>query len=149
MFVKISDYAGVGSTKHRRSNNADLIIATDLSGLNGRDKKARYSLRISISAKVARSARIIAGDLVDVAFDADSTPQRGLLVRVNQGGWKICHVGGKETNKNTRLVFKVTSIKGMPTFAEPYNLDAVITDEGILFDLPPCSFTENLKKKEL
>jgi hypothetical protein len=127
-----------------KSSNADVVFATDKNGRKSQStKNSFFSLRVSISQKIAKEARIINGDRVDVLFDRESTPQRGLLIRVNSGGWKIMSFS---KSKLCRVIVRMGLVKGMPTVSAPAECSAVVTDEGILFDLPVnCSFDKNMR----
>lgn len=133
----------------RQNSSAGVICATDKHG-NNRKGPRGYSLRISLSSKIAKEARIIAGDRVDILFDRDSKKQQGMIVRVVNGGWKIGVGGGvKHTSPTARLVVKMTYIPGMPSFPAATECPSVVMQEGILFDLPSnCSFTENVRKEK-
>lgn len=127
----------------RSTSNIPLIISTDLAGINKAGHK-RYSLRLGISGQLAKEARLIAGDTVDVLFDRESNPVRGLIKRVKNDGWALV----KGDKNGSKLFLKISNVEGMPTFALTYPCNAVVTDDGILFDLPhEHSFTENLREK--
>ncbi len=134
----------------RRTSSADVQCSTDKGGsvLDATKRSIPYyAFRISISQEIAKKARILNGDSVTVLFDRDTTPARGLLCRVTSGGWKLSDGGGRNTSKKARLSVKMTYVKGIPSFKHTAGCESVVTDEGILFDLPSdCSFDENLRE---
>lgn len=137
---------GRGSPRGAKASLADVVFATDKNGRKSKGSTgAFFSLRVSLSPKIAKEARIITGDRVDVMFDRESKPQRGMLCRVTSGGWKIL-ASHKAKTATGRLVVRISLVKGMPTVSDAEECKAVVTDEGILFDLPSnCSFDKNLR----
>jgi len=127
----------------KRASLADVVFATDLRGNKSRNS-SYHALRISISVKIAKEARIMNGDKVDLMFDRESTPQRGLIKRVAAGGWAM--TASSKNLKNSRLVTRVVLVDGMPTILNSSDCNAIVTEEGILFDLPAnCSFEKNMR----
>lgn len=113
-----------------------ISFSTDASGGNG---KARYALRITIPPEIAKKARFIKGDFVDLLFDKED--MRCQIKRVTEGGWKL-----SLHSKSGLLSVKVTLCKGMPSVSKTFECDYQIEDMGIAFELPPeASFTENLR----
>ena len=142
-FISTMELTGRNSSTKRMSL-ADVMFATDLR-VNTERRTSNHALRISISAKIAKEARIINGDRVDLMFDKESTPQRGLIKRVTVGGWAMT-LNSKRL-KNSRLVTRVGLVKGMPTVPDATDCNAIVTEEGILFDLPAsCSFDKIFEK---
>jgi hypothetical protein len=117
----------------------DVVFATDYSGTKHGE---RYAMRVSVPMAVAKKARIIAGDRVDVLFDQGS--REGLVKRVNSGGWKLCETG----KSGSRLYVKVSFVFGMPSTVSPVACPCEVTDEGIVFMLPEeVGFGENLRER--
>jgi len=143
--VQLKESLDSSVLRGRHTINAGLVIATDFSGKN-KEGKNRYSLRVSLSSKLAKESRLIHGDRIDILFDKESSPMRGLITRVKGNGWTLVKAG---ESKNSRLVTKISMVDGMPTFPTAQICEnVVISEEGILFDLPDeCSFTENLRAK--
>ena len=147
-FVKASELIkSFNKNNNRQARGAKLIsdvsIATDLGPLNKSGKRT-YQMRVTISKDIAKKARIIYGDRLEISFDKDCEPPRGLISRVTDGGWKA-----SLTSKSNEagLVFKIMMCDGMPSFSYGSQCDAVVTDEGILFDLPKNhSFTHNMRE---
>ena len=148
-FTYLSEFAKKTGFNHfgRQRNNSDVVIATDICA---QGKKSSYALRVSITAEIAKKARILPGDMVDIAFDQDTSPPMGKLTRVISGGWKIGKVGGAKGNSNSRLSVKIHFIKGMPSFANATGCVAIVTEEGIIFDISgDYSFTKNIREENL
>jgi hypothetical protein len=118
----------------RVHSDHDVALATDKSV--AKTGQIVYSLRFSISAKLIKEARFIEGDKVDVLFDFESSPKRVLIVRSLAGGWSLYN---NNKNKNSRFNFKITYRPEMPSFEESTPTKAVVTSEGILFDIPPTA----------
>jgi len=124
---KYSNKGGRG----RAVSNTDITLATDKSVQ--KTGQVSYSLRFSISPKLMKEARFIEGDKVDVLFDFASTPKRALIVRSLHGGWSLYN---NNKNKDSRYNFKITHRPELPSFKESTEAKAVVTSEGILFDIP-------------
>ena len=112
----------------------DITLATDKSVQ--KTGQVTHSSRFSIAPKLMKEARFIEGDKVDVLFDFESTPKRALIVRSLAGGWTLYN---NSKNKDTRFNFKITHRPELPSFAESTETKAVVTSEGILFDIPPTA----------
>lgn len=112
----------------------DVALATDKSV--AKTGQVVYSLRFSISAKLIKEARFIEGDKVDVLFDFESSPKRVLVVRSLAGGWSLYN---NNKNKDSRFNFKITHRPELPSFEQSTPTKAVVTSEGILFDIPPTA----------
>jgi hypothetical protein len=123
-----------GHGRGRASVDHDICLATDKSV--AKTGQIVYSLRFSISQRLIKEARFISGDKIDVLFDFESTPKRALIVRSLGGGWSL-YCNGK--NKNSRFNFKITHRPELPSFTESTPTTAIVTSEGILFDLPPTA----------
>jgi hypothetical protein len=115
----------------RSLSDADISLATDKSVQ--KTGQVTYSLRFSISPKLMKEARFIEGDKVDVLFDFASSPKRALIVRSLAGGWTLYN---NNKNKNSRFNFKITHRPELPSFENSTDANAVVTSEGILFDIP-------------
>lgn len=115
----------------RSLSDTDISLATDKSVQ--KTGQVSYSLRFSISPKLMKEARFIEGDKVDVLFDFESSPKRALIVRSLHGGWTLYN---NSKNKDTRFNFKITHRPELPSFEESTDTKAVVTSEGILFDIP-------------
>lgn len=131
----------IGNVVHRtRRSSEDLVIATDHAG------EGKFAVRFSLSAKICKAYRLLVGDRVDILFDTETNPPRGLIRRINDGGgWKIYETPGK----GGRLVVKMQYHIGLPSVPESTGCQAVdVTDEGILFDIPEnADFTKNVRIK--
>lgn len=118
----------------RVHSDHDIAMATDKSV--AKTGQIVYSLRFSISAKLIKEARFIEGDKVDVLFDFESSPKRVLIVRSLAGGWTLYN---NNKNKDSRYNFKITYRPELPSFEQSTPTKAVVTSEGILFDIPPTA----------
>lgn len=128
-FVSVTELKTANGSKFwggSRRHGADIVIATHVS------RATKPALAITISLQIAKKARLIAGDRVEIFFDEQSAPRRCLIKRVSEGGLCVSGRGPKEK----RLGIKVTWIKGIPSVDKPYDCQAVVTDDGILFDIP-------------
>lgn len=103
-----------------------ITISTQKSG------KGKYKLCISIPMKISKQARLMRGDRVDIAFDQESVPRRCLIKRVTAGGLTLT----QNTLKTNRLRVVADWVKGIPSVDTVYECDSVVTDEGVLFDIP-------------
>jgi hypothetical protein len=125
-----------GGGRHGSYSPEDIVIATDRAGFKA---ERRYSLRIAIGHSVAKKARLIKGDRVDILFDRGA--RAGLLRRVTNGGWKLTSGSIKD-----KLFVKVQLKPGMPTIASPAGCPCEVTDDGIIFTLPDeVSFDRNMR----
>jgi hypothetical protein len=115
-------------------SNSDISLSTDKSVQ--KTGQVAYSLRFSISPKLMKEARFIEGDKVDILFDFESSPKRALIVRSLAGGWTLYN---NNKNKNSRFNFKITHRPELPSFEQSTDANAVVTSEGILFDIPPTA----------
>jgi hypothetical protein len=100
-----------------------------------------YSMRLAISAAIAKKARLVLGDKIAVFFDRKN--MAGILVRTNSGTLKLTGKPGKG-----RLEVKTTWRPGdnIPTVATTIGCLSEVTDDGIIFMLPDCvSFDRNLR----
>ena len=109
----------------------DISLSTDKSA--AKTGQITYSLRFSISPRLIKEARFIEGDKVDVLFDFESIPKRVLIVRSLTNGWSLY---SNTESKNSRFNFKITHRPEYPSFQESTPTNAVVTAEGILFDIP-------------
>ena len=147
-FVKATELIKSFNKKNNRQVRgqrliSDVCIATDLGPCNKAGKRT-YQMRVTISKDIAKKARIIQGDRLEISFDKDSDPPRALIGRITEGGWKAIHTS---KSPEAGLVFKIMMCEGMPSFKSASQCEAVVTDEGILFDLPKNhSFTQNLRE---
>lgn len=132
--IELSKNYGGRNGRGRVSVDQDVCMSTDKSV--AKTGQVVYSLRFSISPKLIKEARFIEGDKVDVLFDFESNPKRVLVVRSLHGGWSL-YSNGK--NANSRFNFKITHRPEMPSFTESTATKAVVTSEGILFDVPPTA----------
>ena len=136
-FISALELSKKYSTKGGRGRSVvdhDVCMATDKSV--AKTGQVVFSLRFSISAKLIKEARFIEGDKVDVLFDLESNPKRVLVVRSLSGGWSLyCN----KKSKNSRFNFKITHRPELPSFEESTATKAVVTSEGILFDIPPTA----------
>ena len=150
-FVKTSELVEAFYKKNNRNGRgqrliSDVAIGTDFGGLN-KARQRIYQLSVKVSKDIAKKARIIHGDRLEISFDKDSDPPRALITRVTEGGWKAIPVS---KSHDAGLVFRITMYDGMPSFKSTAQCEAVVTDEGILFDLPKNhSFTQNLREVEM
>jgi len=125
---------GSGRGRGRIYSDHDIYLATDKSV--AKTNQIVYSLRFSVSQKLIKEARFIHGDKVDVLFDFESNPKRILIVRSLVGGWSLY---ANSKTKNARFNFKITHRPELPSFTESTPTSAVVTSEGILFDIPPTA----------
>jgi len=130
--IEISKKYGHSNRRGVAVSRSDIRIGTDKSTVK-KTNQITYSLRISISNDIIKQARFIDGDKVDVLFDLESTPKRMLITRSLKDGWTLI-ANGK--TKDSRFGFKITHRPEMPSFFEGVDCDAVVTSEGILFDIP-------------
>lgn len=143
-FISLSGIAdtsrGVG--KYQRgphtSSRQYIVVGMGTGGFskNGDERK---SIVIRLSTALAKEARILHGDRLDLLFDKDS--RLGLLKRVNKGGYAASATGKKrdeiEPSKFYSVTMKLTYYPGMPIFKAYTECENVnISDEGILFDIP-------------
>jgi hypothetical protein len=128
-FKSISEIRASSGSKTRVNyslNTQDITISTQKSG------KGKYKLCISIPIKISKQARLMSGDRVDIAFDQESVPPRCLIKRITAGGLALTQ---NKKNAN-RLRVVVDWVKGIPSVDTVYKCDSVVTDEGVLFDIP-------------
>lgn len=125
--------------RHRDANSKFVVIGT---GTGGKDKKGvlRKAFVIRLSKALAKEARILHGDRVDFLFDPEA--KVGLLKRINKGGFAASATGKRADTINPGeyycVTIKATYFPGMPLLDGYRECEtAVVTDEGILFDLPP------------
>jgi NMD protein affecting ribosome stability and mRNA decay len=130
--IEISNKYGSSGKRGSKISVHDIRIATDKS-TNKKTSQTMYSLRITVSSDIIKAARFIEGDKVDVLFDLESTPKRILIVRSLKEGWTLIK---SNKGEDSRYGFKITHRPEMPSFAEAVDCDAVVTPEGILFDIP-------------
>ena len=130
--LEISSKYGHSNRRGIAISKSDIRIGTDKSTVK-KTNQVTYSLRISISKDIIKAARFIEGDKLDVLFDLESTPKRMLIVRSIKDGWTL--IANSKT-KDSRYGFKITHRPEMPSFYEGVDCDAVVTSEGILFDIP-------------
>lgn len=133
-FISAIELSKKYSHKTGRGRSAvqqDIYLATDKSV--AKTGQVVYSLRFSLSAKLVKEARFIEGDKVDVLFDFESDPKRILIVRSLAGGWSLYK---NVKTKEGRYNFKITYRPEMPSFTQSTPANAVVTSEGILFDIP-------------
>jgi hypothetical protein len=124
--------------RRERYPSDEIVFATDQAGMK---RDGRYAMRVAIHATIAKKARLIKGDLIDVLFDEQA--KVGLIKRVNDRGWTL-------TSGSTcaRLTVKISMKPGMPSIEKAASCPCEVTDEGIVFTLPDSvSFTENLREK--
>ena len=129
--IQLSKNYNTRNGRPRVAVDEDVYMATDKSVQ--KTGQIVYSLRFSISEKLIKEARFIEGDKVDVLFDFESNPKRVLIVRSLTGGWTLYRNG---KNANSRYNFKIVHRPEMPSFTESTPTKAVVTSEGILFDVP-------------
>ena len=143
-FVSLSSISeasrGIGNYRTGRmpGNRKYLVIGT---GSGGKDSKGvtRKSVVVRISSALAKEARILHGDRLDLLIDKEA--KIGLLKRINKGGYAASATGKKqETIKPGEyysITIKATYFKGMPILDGYFECESVnISDDGILFDLP-------------
>ena len=126
----------------RRGNKTTKSVRVGMT-TNGllKDKSRREAITIRFTQDVARDARILPNDRVDILFDRENG--LGLIKRINKGGYAATIAGGLKQadikpGEYYAIIVKFTRYKGMPIFDEPDECENVtITDEGILFALPP------------
>ena len=117
----------------------DVTFATGAS--NRKPGSVIYSMRLAISASIARKAHLRLGDKVAIYFDRKN--MAGMLVRSNGSRLKLTGKPGKG-----RLEVKTTWTPedNIPTVAKTIGCPSEVTDDGILFMLPDCvSFDRNLR----
>lgn len=98
-FVSLSSISeasrGIGNYRTGRmpGNRKYLVIGT---GSGGKDSKGvtRKSVVVRISAALAKEARILHGDRLDLLIDKDA--KIGLLKRINKGGYAASATGKKQ-----------------------------------------------------
>lgn len=129
--LELNKKYGIRGVRGRAASDHDVNLATDKS--TAKTGQVVYSLRFSISAKLIKEARFIEGDKVDVLFDFESSPKRVLIVRSLAGGWSLY---SNNKSKDARFNFKITQRPELPSFEESTPTKAVVTSEGILFDIP-------------
>lgn len=135
-----STRGGYGRTGQKQNKSVRIGMTT-----NGprKDKSRREAITIRFTQDVAREARILPNDRVDIMFDRENG--LGLIKRINKGGYAATIAGGlKQTEVKPgqyySIIVKFTHYKGMPFFNEPEECENVtITDEGVLFAMPPST----------
>lgn len=126
----------------RNRNTGGITLATDRQNPKQPGDEVRYTLRLDISAEVAKQARLIMGDRVDILIDRES--RKMMLKRVHDGGWKLARSGG-----GGNLKIQVRYIEGMPSVPVSAGCSSVqLTDDGVVFDVPKSArFDINARKE--
>lgn len=100
-----------------------------------------YALRIAVPKEIAKKARFIEGDTVDILFDKEE--RAGLIKRIIGKGWTL-----SKWKTSARLTVKLRWNNGMPSVASCVSCPCEITPDGIVFFLPECvSFDHNLREE--
>jgi len=121
---------------------APITLSQDSNGV-GKDGKPQWALRISLSKSLSEVSNFKQGDRVDVLFDTETTPPRGLLVKDDSSDWRLSQNKGSCA---ARLVVKLRWRDGMPSLLTTEGCQAIIVDGNILFDVPDSArFDDNLK----
>lgn len=142
-FISVFDIARqqsrwTGSRGGKRLSGKILTIGINVGG-KSKNGSTRQALTIRLSADLAKEARLLIGDRVDVLFDKESG--LGLVKRVQTGGYATT-VAGMATSSVKPGAFYPTVVKltyydGMPFIAERHDCENVtVTNEGIMFTLP-------------
>lgn len=130
-FISLTKLANIQPGLGRPKLDCDVSFHTHITGRN--KKKATFAMVIRLSKSIAKQARLIHGDKIDIAFDVEN--RMGLIRRVTASQWAL---------SNNRI--QITIREGMPTTAERVACPAEVTPEGIQFILPDCvSFTKNMR----
>ena len=118
----------------------EIVFAIDKGSGKGQN---RFCLRIAIHPEVAKKAKLIKGDVVDILFD--KVEKAGLIKRVLSGGWKLTS-GDSQSRLNVKTNYK----PGMPSINGSTSCPCEITDDGILFYLPEnVCFERNLREEAM
>ena len=140
-FVSASQFIG---TNAGRRSNAAIVLATDQQNING---GVGYALRMGIANHVAKEARFLVGDKVDLLIDEEG--RRCLIKRDPKGRWSL-HTSKSVKASRSRMMLKITFRVGMPSVATTTAIDDYeITPEGILLRMPEeVSFDRNMRTEE-
>ena len=144
-FISASQVAQANSTRGGygrtgQKQNKSVRVGMTTNGLQ-KDKSRREAITIRFTQDVAREARILPNDRVDILFDRENG--LGLIKRINKGGYAATVAGGLKHSELKQgeyysIIVKFTRYKGMPLFGDPDECENVtVTNEGILFALPP------------
>jgi hypothetical protein len=137
-FKPAKDYASIKTGKGYVLSD-DVTFATNAS--MRKSGGVIYSMRLAISASIAKKARLQLGDKIAIYFDKKN--MAGMLVRANNSRLTLTGKPGKG-----RLEVKTTWTPedNIPTVARTVGCPSEVTDDGILFMLPDCvSFDRNLR----
>ena len=143
-FISASQVAQANSTRGGygrtgQKQNKSVRVGMTTNGLQ-KDKSRREAITIRFTQDVAREARILPNDRIDVFFDQENG--LGLIKRINKGGYAATIAGGLKQAEIKQgeyytIIVKFTRYKGMPFFDLSEDCENVtVTDEGILFALP-------------
>ena len=115
-----------------------LLLSSNIEGSG--DLSRQISFRIS--AALAKDARLLIGDRVDILFDAKD--RIGLIKRVKTGGYKLTTNGMARSEIKEGGYYscsvKMTHYSGMPMIEKSTDCESVnVKDEGIMFVFPPAA----------
>lgn len=140
-YVSVRELLKKSDKGERVHSNEDVCISVNKCGAPDKDV---WALVVSISTSIAKKARFMLGDKVELLFDPEK--RIGLLKRTNDGGWSLTS-GGKDIK--SRMYFKIQFVVGMPSVKQNTGCPSEVTPEGIEFIFPDeVSFTENLRGRK-
>jgi hypothetical protein len=141
MGIKISGFEFESAKPQGRGGkqkiDADVALMTKASTST---KRPVFTVRVTISNKLAKEARLRYGDRVDLLFDRKN--MAGAILRSDDGQYALTG-----SMANGRLEVKTTWRDGdnIPTTADIAKCCGEATSQGIVFMLPDTvSFTDNL-----
>ena len=136
-FVSANSFFSKSSNLGGRAPVGDKVVFSILKN-NKKPKDKAFTLCIRLPQTVAKKARFMAGDRIDVLFHV--TSRLVLVKRVRDGRWSFYGDGKSLT---TSLSYR----SGMPSVSQATPCEYTITDEGLVFELPEtASFERNLRE---
>lgn len=127
-----------GNNVNRDGASQSLLFSSNSKGVG--DEQRQISFRIS--APLAREARLLIGDRVDILFDTKD--RIGLIKRVKSGGYKLTTNGMPRSDIKEGAYYacsvKMTHYAGMPMIGKSTDCESVnVKDEGIMFVFPAAA----------
>jgi hypothetical protein len=123
----------------RQKRAPDTALVSIVKSPNG--KTASHALSFTLYPGVAKKARLVEGDRVDILFDA--ADGLCLIRRNNQGAWTLSANNRKKGQRSNSLRLQATLRRGMPYFMFDDSMSATEAewdidddDGGLLIQLP-------------
>jgi hypothetical protein len=139
-YIAETKRAGSGGRSKGTKRNAELLtVSSNLGAKSLVSGFQRRQITVRITEQLAKKARILPGDRLDLLFDKEAN--LGLIKRVVTGGYSATAAGVHQdkivSGRFYNVVIKATHYEGMPMFPKSTDCENVtITDEGILFTMP-------------